>query len=102
MRGRKEEWRNLKQKPERASAVGNSSIAAPPAPLAGKPAGGLIMPADVFRNDHFVARAAMGFASDACVVTFDSYSDTRSLDRPGFGEHFFAHEGIDAVHVIAR
>lgn len=60
------------------------------------------MPAEVFRNDHFVARAATGFASDACVVTFNSYSDSRSLDRPGFGQHFFEERQIDAVHVIAR
>ena len=60
------------------------------------------MSAEVFRSDHFVARAITGFASQACVVTFDSYSDTRGLDRPGFGQRFFEHEQIDAVHVIAR
>ncbi|HTR12064.1 MAG TPA: tetratricopeptide repeat protein [Roseiarcus sp.] len=60
------------------------------------------MAVDVFRSDHFVARARTGFAADACVVTFDSYSDTRTLERPGFGQHFFEHERIDAIHVIAR
>lgn len=57
---------------------------------------------EVFRSDDFVARAVVGFNSQICVVTFDSYSDTRSLERPGFGQHFLEQHGIDAIHVIAR
>src|SRR5271165_505635 len=57
---------------------------------------------DVFRSDDFVARAVVGFNSQICVVTFDSYSDTRTLERAGFGEHFFEQHCIDAIHVIAR
>lgn len=37
-----------------------------------------------------------------CVVSFDSYGDARTLDRAGFGEAFFAREGIDAIHVVTR
>jgi pimeloyl-ACP methyl ester carboxylesterase len=47
-------------------------------------------------------RRVGGFSSDCCVVTFDSWTDIRSFDRPGFGEHFLASRGIDAIHVIAR
>ncbi|RYY17357.1 MAG: hypothetical protein EON55_02350 [Alphaproteobacteria bacterium] len=35
-------------------------------------------------------------------MTFDSYTDVFDLDRLGFGEHFFAGERIDAVHVQSR
>ena len=37
-----------------------------------------------------------------CVVTFASFTDDRTLDRPGFGEAFLADHGIDAVHVLSR
>ena len=37
-----------------------------------------------------------------CVVTFDSFTDRRTLDRPGFGEGFFRNRGTDAIHVISR
>jgi dienelactone hydrolase len=57
---------------------------------------------DVFRSADFVARAVTGFDSTICVVTFDSYSDVRTLERTGFGEHFFEQSRIDAIHVIAR
>src|SRR5271166_1854620 len=60
------------------------------------------MPFDVFRNGDFVVRAVTGFDSSVCVVTFDSYSDLRTLDRPGFGERFFEENRVDAIHVIAR
>jgi hypothetical protein len=35
-------------------------------------------------------------------VTFESYIDNRTLDRPGFGEVFFDANGIDTIHVIPR
>jgi tetratricopeptide (TPR) repeat protein len=57
---------------------------------------------DVFRSVEFVARAVTGFDSTICVVTFDSYSDARTLERAGFGEHFFEQSRNDAIHVIAR
>ncbi len=57
---------------------------------------------EIFRSDDFLVRAVTGFSSSACVVTFDSYTDFRSLDRYGFGEGYLAQRGIDAVHVVAR
>lgn len=41
-------------------------------------------------------------ASACCVVTFESYTDHRTLDRPGFGEVFFDTNGIDAIHFVPR
>ena len=57
---------------------------------------------ELFRSSDFLARAVTGFDPAVCVVTFDSYSDYRGLDRPGFGEAFFRDRRIDAIHVIAR
>jgi len=57
---------------------------------------------DLFRSEDFVVRAATGFDPAVCVVTFDSYSDRRTLDRPGFGEAFFRDRSVDAIHVISR
>ena len=57
---------------------------------------------DLFRNEDFVVRAVTGYDPSACVITFDSYSDRRTLNRPGFGETFFSDNRIDAFHVIAR
>lgn len=34
------------------------------------------------------------------MVTFDSYTDISQLDRLAFGEHFFEHHGVSAVHVV--
>ena len=39
---------------------------------------------------------------DGLVVTFDSYTDNRSLDRAGFGEAFLQSRGIPAIHVVSR
>lgn len=36
------------------------------------------------------------------VVTFDSYHETPGTDRPGFGEAFFASEGVGAIHVLSH
>lgn len=35
-------------------------------------------------------------------MTFESYKDYHSFDRPGFGEAFFDANGIDAIHVVPR
>ena len=43
-----------------------------------------------------------GHGLGACVVTFDSFTDDRTLDRAGFGEVFLDAAGMDAIHVIAR
>ena len=64
------------------------------------------MSADVtpalFRSPNIAVRTVGGFGSSCCVVTFDSFTDARTLDRPGFGEAFFRSRGIDAIHVISR
>ncbi len=63
------------------------------------------MPADVtvelFRSANLAVRQQAGFSAACCVVTFDSFSDHRTLDRPGFGEAFFRSRGIDAIHVLS-
>lgn len=51
--------------------------------------------------DLLVRRVARG-AGALCYVTFDSYTDLRTLDRSGFGEDFLRSRGIDAVHVLSR
>ena len=58
--------------------------------------------AEVFRSPELAVRAVCEFGSPSCVVTFDSYSDDRSLDRPGFGEEFFRSRSIDAIHFVSR
>ena len=58
--------------------------------------------AELFRNERLLVRRVGGFSRDSCVVTFDSFTDVRTLDRPGFGQGFFHSREIDAIHVIAR
>ena len=60
------------------------------------------MTEDLFRSPDLLVRACTGIAIDCCFVTFDSFTDRRTLDRPGFGEAFFQSRGIDAIHVISR
>ncbi len=56
----------------------------------------------LFRSQELRAFQLGGFSRDCCVVTFDSYTDTRTLERAGFGQEFFQRRGIDAIHVISR
>ncbi len=74
----------------------------PPSPLAPPPP--VPHPTDelLFESPNLRIRARRGFSTTACVVTFDSFTDTRTLDRLGFGETFFLSRNIDAIHVIAR
>ena len=64
------------------------------------------MPVDVneelFRSANLVVRRRGESCTRCCVVTFGSFTDERTLDRPGFGEGFFQSRGIDAIHVISR
>jgi tetratricopeptide (TPR) repeat protein len=60
------------------------------------------MVTEIFRSSELAVRSVCEFGSDTCVVTFDSYSDDRSLERDGFGQHFFASHNIDAVHFLSR
>jgi tetratricopeptide (TPR) repeat protein len=57
---------------------------------------------EIFRSTELAVRSVCGFGSTTCVITFDSYSDDRGLDRQGFGEEFFQHRQIDAIHFIGR
>jgi len=56
----------------------------------------------LFRSDELVVRRVGGFGSAVCYVTFDSYTDNRTLGRPGFGEDYFRRRRIDAIHVLSR
>jgi hypothetical protein len=57
---------------------------------------------EIFRSSELAVRSVCEFGSTSCVITFDSYSDDRGLDRQGFGEEFFHHHQIDAIHFIGR
>jgi hypothetical protein len=64
--------------------------------------GPIVAPRELFRSDELLVRQVFGFGGDVCYVTFASYTDNRTLDRPGFGEEHFAGRGIDAIHVLSR
>lgn len=57
---------------------------------------------EIFRSPELLVRDLRRHASASCVVTFQSYTDNRTVDRPGFGEVFFDANGIDAIHVVPR
>jgi tetratricopeptide (TPR) repeat protein len=64
---------------------------------------GLMVAAEeLFRSDDLLVRRVGGYGGPICYVTFDSYTDNRTLDRPGFGEEYFRGRGIDAIHVLSR
>ena len=56
----------------------------------------------LFRSADLLVRKVGGHSPACCVVTFDSFTDDRTLDRPGFGEQFLRTREIDAIHVISR
>ncbi len=58
--------------------------------------------AEIYRSAELLVRARTGYESRFCVVTFDSFTDRRTLDRDGFGEAYFASRGVNAVHVLSR
>ena len=57
---------------------------------------------ELFRSPDLLVRRTGWFSSPCCVVTFDSFTDNRTLDRRGFGEEFFQSREIDAIHVLSR
>lgn len=57
------------------------------------------LPDVVYRSQHLLVKVAQR-GSTSCVVTFDSYTDITDLDRPAFGETFFANHRISTVHVV--
>lgn len=56
----------------------------------------------LFASDDLMVRRVARGTGDICYVTFDSYTDHFTLDRPGFGEVFFRSRAIDAIHVVSR
>lgn len=56
----------------------------------------------VFRSSDLLVRKVGAHGDACCVVTFDSFTDFRTLDRPGFGESFLDGAGVNAIHVIPR
>ena len=56
----------------------------------------------LFASENLLVRHVRGDAGGVRFVTFDSYNDERTLDRPGFGDAYFRPRRIDAIHVISR
>lgn len=57
---------------------------------------------ELFRSEDLLVRRVGGYGGRLCYVTFASYTDDRTLDRPGFGEDYFRGRRIDAIHVLSR
>ena len=57
---------------------------------------------ELYRSADLLVRARTGSNSAFCVVTFDSFTDRRTLDREGFGETFFASRGVNAIPMFSR
>jgi tetratricopeptide (TPR) repeat protein len=57
---------------------------------------------ELFRSPDLVVRKVGDHGKSCCVVTFDSFTDVREVDRPGFGEAFLDNAGVDAIHIIPR
>ena len=64
--------------------------------------GTMVCADELFRSNDLIVRRIGGFGGALCYVTFDSYTDNRTLDRPGFGEAYFRARGVDAIHVLSR
>jgi tetratricopeptide (TPR) repeat protein len=60
------------------------------------------MSEEIFRSADLVVRKVGDHGKSCCVVTFDSFTDFRALDRTGFGEGFLNGVGVDAIHIIPR
>ena len=57
---------------------------------------------EIYRSADLLVRPRIGYESPFCVVTFDSFTDRRTLDREGFGEAFLASRAVNAIHVLSR
>jgi tetratricopeptide (TPR) repeat protein len=57
---------------------------------------------ELYRSESLLVKRVGGYRSKSCVVTFDSFTDYFTLDRPGYAETFLMHRSLDAVHVISR
>ena len=56
---------------------------------------------EIFRSENIAVRR-IGARGGTAIVTFGSYTNEATLDRPGFGEDFFRREQLDTIHVINR
>lgn len=56
----------------------------------------------LFSNERLQIRRSAQYSRRALVVTFDSYTDNRRLDRIAFGEHFAERYELDMVFVLSR
>jgi tetratricopeptide (TPR) repeat protein len=54
----------------------------------------------LFRSERLEIRRVPAGDGRIRAVTFDSYHERPDLDRPGFGEDYFATRGITAIHVL--
>gem|GEM_PF-4415465 len=57
---------------------------------------------EIYRSNDIKVVASLGFNKNVVVVTFDSYTNVRHLDRTGFAQEFLHKRGIDALHFISR
>ena len=57
---------------------------------------------ELFRTADVAVRHWQGFSRACCFVTFDSFTDYRTLDRQGFAEAFFGENEIDGIHLLSR
>ena len=60
------------------------------------------MPDILYRSEVIEARRVVAGGGGTQVVTFDSYHDVPGFDRAGFGESYFAAEGIPAIHIMSH
>ena len=56
----------------------------------------------LYRTADLLVRHVPAADATRHAVTFDCYHDTRTLNRPGFGEEYFARHGIPATHLLSR
>lgn len=56
---------------------------------------------ELFRSENIAVRR-IGDRGGTAIVTFGSYTNEPTLDRPGFGEEFLQRAKLDAIHVINR
>lgn len=57
---------------------------------------------ELFRSADLQVRRVASGDGRRVVITFDSYTDDRNLDRWAFGEPFFMGLGVTAIHVLSR
>ena len=56
----------------------------------------------LYRSPDLLVRHVPAADPSRHAATFDCYHDERTLDRPGFGEDYFARHGIAATHLLSR